>query len=86
MLVHTRPVVEIDGAGRLYVAYHSIFDSNIICGDMRYIELIIAVTLVFVIFNFLPPLLLILYQIKAFRLCLSKCHLDSIALNITFVA
>ena len=37
MLVHTRPVVEIDGAGKLYVAYHSIFDSNIIRGDMRYI-------------------------------------------------
>ena len=67
MLVHTRPVVEIDRAGTLYVAYHSIFDSNIIRGDMCYLALIIAVILAFFVFNFLPSLLLILYPIKAFH-------------------
>ena len=34
------------------------------------------------VFIILPSLLLIFYPIRAFRLCLSKCHLNSIALNI----
>ena len=34
------------------------------------------------IFAFLPPLLLILYPIKMFRSCLSKCHLNSFAITI----
>ena len=33
--------------------------------------------LVLLIFNILPPLLLILYPTRAFRYCLSKCHLNS---------
>jgi hypothetical protein len=38
--------------------------------------------LIFCVCNILPLLLLILYPIRAFRSCLSKWNLDSIALNI----
>ena len=81
MLIFTRPILRIDRFGRSYVVYHSILDSKNIHEHTSYILLIIPAILVPFIFNFLPPLLLILYPIKAIRCCLSKCRLNSIALN-----
>ena len=36
----------------------------------------------FLVLNFLLPLLLIIYPMKAFQTCLSRCHLNSTAINI----
>ena len=82
MLVYTHPVVEIDPVGKPYVAYHSLFSPTILHGEMRYLALIIPSILVFFMFNFLPPLLLTFYPIRAFQLCLSKCRLNLIAINV----
>ena len=82
MLVYTRPVVKIDSTGKAFVTYHSLFDPNSVHQEMRYIALIIPIVLVFFVFNFLLPLLLSLYPSRLFQSCLSKCHLNSIALNI----
>ena len=82
MLLYTHPVMEIDPAGELYVAYHSLSSPTILHGEMRYLALIILSILVFFMFNFLPLLLLTFYPIRAFRLCLSKCRLNVIAINI----
>ena len=82
VLLFTRPILRIDGSGKPYVVYHSILDSKNVREYAYYSLLIIPIILVPIIFNVLPPLLLILYPVKVFRSCLSKCHLDSIALNI----
>ena len=84
MLFLTRPILRIDGSGKPYVVYHSILDSKNIHEHAYYSLLIIPIILIPFVFNILPPLLLILYPVKVFRSCLSKCHLDSIVLN-TFV-
>ena len=82
MLLNTRTVLRINRFGRSYILYHSILDSKSFHGHTSYFLLIIPAVLVPFIFNFLPPLLLIIYPIKAFQSCLSKCRLNSIALNI----
>ena len=82
MLLNTRTVLRIDKSGRPYIMYHSILDSESIHEHTYYFLLIIPSFLVPFIFNFLPPLLLVFYPIKMFQSCLSKCHLNSLALNI----
>ena len=61
--------------------YHYILDSEGIHKHTYYFLLIIPSFLIPFLFNFLPPLLLVLYPIKVFQSCLSKCHLNSLALN-----
>ena len=82
MLIYTRPVVHIDPTGKAFVTYHYLFDLNSVHRETRYIALIIPIILVFIVFNFLPAFLLILYPSRVFRSYLSKCHLNSIAFNI----
>ena len=82
MLFNTRPVLEVGISGRSYIFYHSILDSRSIHGQTNYLLIIISTFLTSFVFNFLPPLFLILYPIKAFQSCLSKCHVNSVALNI----
>ena len=82
MLVFTRPILRIDRSGRSYVVYHSILDSRSVHEHTSYVLLFIPAVLVPFTLNFLPPLLLVAYPIKAFRSCLSKCRLNSVALNI----
>ena len=81
MLLNTRTVLRIDKSGRPYIMYHSILDSENIHEHTYYFLLIIPSFLIPFLFNFLPPLLLVLYPIKVFQSCLSKCHLNSLALN-----
>ena len=82
MLFRTRTVLWIDRSGSPYVVYLSILDPKSIHEHTYYILLIIPAFLLPFIFNLLLPLLLVVYPIKIFQLCLSKCHLNSIALNI----
>ena len=82
MLVSIKPVLEVNESGKSYIIYHSILDPKSTHGQTCYLLLIISAFLVSFIFNFLPPLFLILYPIKAFRSCLSKCRLNSVAVNI----
>ena len=52
-------------------------DPNMPYLGKNYLLLATFSVLVLLIFNILPPLLLILYPTRAFRYCLSKCHLNS---------
>ena len=56
-----------------------ISDQSIPCGSSEHLAF--AIPAVF-IFNILPTFLLLLYPIGMFRVCLSKCRLDGIALGI----
>ena len=54
-------------------------DSNKTCGDTKHITTAIPAIIIIGIFNLLPALLLVLYPIRAFRACLTKCRLNGIA-------
>ena len=63
-----------------YTSVHSFvsIDFNLpYFGEIHYFVFVTFSVLVLLIFNILPPLLLILYPTRAFRYCLSKCHLNS---------
>ena len=82
MLFNSRTVLRIDKSGKPFVFYHSILDPKNIHEHTYYFLLLIPGVLVPFMFNFLPPLLLIMYPIKLFQSCLSKCRLNSLALKI----
>ena len=64
---------------------HVLFgDTNIPCLSTKHALLLAPSLLVFITFNLLPTLLLVLYPFKLFRWCLFKCRLDSLFLT-TFV-
>ena len=81
MVISTRPVVATDGSGTLYITYHSILDSKSLRKHVLH-SLLIPLLLVCLLFYFFSSLFLVLYPLKAFRSCLSRCYLNSIALNI----
>ena len=63
--------------------YHrAVVDLSITFGSANHLLLVIPTIIISFVFNILPPLLLTLYPIRTFRSCLSKCHLNSIAINI----
>ena len=59
-------------------------DKNVLFLSAHHLAYLIPAILVCFIFNVIPTLLLLLYPLKFFRNCLSKCRLDGLALN-TFV-
>ena len=60
----------------------TVADLGITAGSSQHLPYAITAGIVTLIFYILPTLLLVLYPIKVFRLLLSKCRLDFIALNI----
>ena len=64
------------------MTYVSEVDPSVDIGGMYHLTFAIPGILISLIFNILPPLLLILYPIRAFRSCLSKCHLNFIVIHI----
>ena len=57
-------------------------DQSIPLLSSEHVAFIIPAVFIFLVFNVLPTLLLLLYPIGMFRACLSKCRLDGIALGI----
>ena len=79
----TQGVVGYDVSGAFVRISHVTFVDPSVASRSKYLLLFtVPVTTVSYIFIILPPLLLALYPFKAFRLFLSKCHLNFIALNI----
>ena len=62
--------------------YHPVIDLSLKYGDAYHLSFAIPTIVISSIFYILPPLLLILYPVKTFRSCLSKCHLNSITVHI----
>ena len=64
---------------------HVLFsDTNIPCSSAKHAFILVPSLLVFIAFNLIPTLLLVLYPFKLFRQCLFRCKLDSLFLT-TFV-
>ena len=82
ILLTSDEITNINISGHHSTTRQCVIDQNITYGGTYHPIFAIPSTFIFIIFNMLPPLLLILYPIKMFRSCLSKCHLNSIVLNI----
>ena len=82
-IIATDALVSIDASGKQHS--HSLVpsvDHSLTYNDVYYYLFAVPSLVMFLVFNLLPPLLLILYPIKAFQSCLSRCHLNLITLNI----
>ena len=64
------------------VQHHAVVDLSVQVGSREYFLFMIPAVMIFLVYNILPPLLLIFHPFKAFRMCLSRCNLDIIAVNI----
>ena len=83
VLSHCIPLKYIQNGVPHY--HHILFgDTSILCSSPKHAFVLVPSILVFIIFNVLPTLLLVLYPFKLFRQCLFKCKLDSLFLT-TFV-
>ena len=60
------------------------YNPNLKCSSNEHIGLALIAATIFLTFNILPALLLVLYPFKIFRACLSRCRLNLIAIA-TFV-
>ena len=71
-----------DKSGNYSVKPKPLVDRSILFQDVGHLIFGIPSVILCFIFNIFPPLLLILYPIRAFRQCLSKCRLDFISISI----
>ena len=75
-------VKNINESGSYFLTYHSPLDPSISYASTYQLSLAIPVALITIILIIPPPLFLLLYPIKTFRSCLSKCGLNFIAIHI----
>ena len=81
LLTFSKDVKNINESGNYFITYRSLLDLSISYGSTYQLSLAIP-ALISIVFIIPPPLLLILYQIRKFRSCLSKCRLNFIAIHI----
>ena len=81
LLIISKSIRHIEPSGRSFLTYVSTVDHSVDYGSLYHLAFAIPGVLILLIFNILPPLLLILYPIRAFRSCLSKCHLNFIVIH-----
>ena len=82
LLLNCDEILNINLSGHHFTSYQCAADQSISYGSTYHLLFAIPSVLIFCVCTILPLLLLILYPIRAFRSCLSKWHLNSIALNI----
>ena len=81
LLISGKSIRNIEPSGRSFLTYVSTVDHSVDYGGMYHLAFAIPGVLISLLFNITPPLLLILYPIRAFRSCLSKCHLNFIIIH-----
>ena len=64
------------------ILYAKCFDPSISCKDIGHLKITVPALVVLILFNILPALLLVLYPLRLFRICLSKFKLDWIAITV----
>ena len=79
LLIANKEVRHFNESGS--VTYHPQTDLSISYRSSLQCSLEALVILIATVFIILPPLLLILYPIKAFRSCISKCRINFIAIH-----
>ena len=81
LMIGNRIITNINEAGKHYDTHQPIVDQTINYGSSYHLAFAIPSLFICLVFNILPPLLLILYPIRAFRSCLSKCNLNLCAMH-----
>ena len=81
-MIGSEALVTIDASGICSILLIPSVDHSLTYSHVQYYLFLAPSLIIFLVFNILPPLLLILYPLKAFRSCLSKCHLNYITVNI----
>ena len=81
-IIRSDTLLTIDASGKPSISLEPSVDYSLTYNDAYYYLFAVLSSVMFLVFNLLPPLLLILYPMKTFQSCLSRCHLNSIALNI----
>ena len=82
LLLNRDEIININLLGQHFTSYQCVADQRISYGSTYHLLFAIPSVLIFCVCTIIPLLLLILYPIRAFQSCLSKWHLNSIALNI----
>ena len=81
-MISSEALITIDASGMCTFSLVPFVDNSLTYNHVQYYLFVAPSLIIFLVFNILPPLLLILYPLKAFRSCLSKCHLNYITVNI----
>ena len=81
LLISSKPIRNIEPSGKSFLTYVSVVDHSVDFGGMYHLSFAIPGIFISLVFNILPPLLLVLYPVRAFRSCLSKCHLNFIVMH-----
>ena len=84
LLLAFRVTTHIRQFGGYYYTRQPLVDQSINYGSSNHLSFVIPALIIFLVFNILPPLMLICYPNKAFRSCLSKFHLNFVAMH-TFI-
>ena len=79
-VVNLQKVVKANESRDISLVYAFHTDPHIVFGNTKYI-LFCTVTSVLILLSSIPPLLLMLYPLKCFRVGLSKCRLDFIVVE-----
>ena len=82
LLISYDIITNINELGQYFISHQCVVDQSISYGSTYHLLFAIPSLFIFLIFTILLPLLLILYSIRAFQSCLSRRHLNSIAINI----
>ena len=82
LLVDYITIHNVDQTGSKHYKLHLFVDPSVDYFGQTHLPIALTAIFLFLIFNILPALLLILYPFGTFRNCLSKCRLDFIAVNI----
>ena len=80
-LIWCQKLMKLNESGILQSLYVTQSDPYLACGHTKSILFTVLVSIILLL-SILPPLLLILYPIKCFRTCLSRCRLDLAVINI----
>ena len=82
LLLNHDEILNINLSGQHFTSYQCVADQSVSYGSIYHLLFAIPSVLIFFVCTIIPLLLLILYPTRAFRSCLSKWHLNFIALNI----
>ena len=80
-VLNLQKIVKANESGNLSLVFASHSDPHIVYGNTKYILFCVLSSIV-ILLNSILPLLLILYPLKCFQVCLSKCKLDFLVVNI----
>ena len=82
LLITSKSIKNIELSGNYFLTHVSVVDQSIEIGSAYHLCFAIPGILISFVFNILPTLMLILYPISSFRICLLKCHLSFTGINV----